>query len=188
MAAGSQRPSDAASDFDYWLRRCEGFRVYSPQGQVGKVEEVRYASRCDRPDVIAIRCGLLGRPLLIVPVGEVEEILPREERIVLHQSPRPTAPKRFRHWEVVGAGAKRIEAQREVELVIERLTRRIGLRFGRGGEPKMTPDVEASAEPPEEEQAEEPAVEEASVEAAPAEPAAEKPSVQEPTSEEQTTA
>jgi hypothetical protein len=88
MAAGPQRPRDAASNFDYWLRRCEGFRVDAPQGRVGFVEEVRYASRLDRPDVIAVRVGLLARLLLIVPVGEVAEILPREERIVLHRSPR----------------------------------------------------------------------------------------------------
>jgi hypothetical protein len=187
MAVGPQRPRDAASDFDYWLRRCEGFRVDSPQGRVGKVEEVRYASRCDRPDVIAVRGGLLGRPLLIVPVGEAEEILPREERIVLHRSPQPTALNRFRHWEVVRVGTKRIDAQREVEAVIERLTRRIGLRLKRG-EPGMTHDVEASTEPPEEQPAEEPAAEEVTPEAAPGEPAAEEPPVEEPTSEEQTVA
>jgi len=107
MTAGPQRPRDAASDFDYRLRRCEGFRVDSPQGRVGFVEEVRYASRCDRPDMIAVRVGLLGRLLLIVPVGEVAEILPREERIILPRSPRPTATERLRDWrERVQPGVK----------------------------------------------------------------------------------
>jgi hypothetical protein len=61
-----------------WLpaHRPKGFRVDSPQGRVGFVEEVRYATRCDRPDVIAVRAGLLGRLLLILPVEEVAEILP----------------------------------------------------------------------------------------------------------------
>jgi hypothetical protein len=64
----------------------------------GFVEEVRYASRCDRPDVIAVRVGLLGRLLLILPVGEVAEIIPSEERIILHRSPRPTATERLQDW------------------------------------------------------------------------------------------
>jgi hypothetical protein len=108
MAAGPQRPRDAASSFDYRLRRCEGFRVDSPQGRVGFVEEVRYASRCDRPDLIAVRVGLLGRLLLILPVEEVAEILPRAERIVLRRSPRPTATERLQDWrERVQPGARR---------------------------------------------------------------------------------
>jgi hypothetical protein len=149
----------------------------------GFVEEVRYASRLDRPDVIAVRAGLLVRLLLIVPVGEIAEIFPGDERIVLHRSPRPTATKRLRtdlrghvlpgrrrsaaSGEVAGvrAGATRIEARKEVEAVIERLTRRIGLRFRRGGQREMTPDVEASAEP----SAEEPSAEEPSTEAPSAE-------------------
>jgi hypothetical protein len=89
MATSFQRPRGAASNVDYWLRRCEGFRVDSPQGPVGFVEEVRYASRLDRPDVIAVRAGFLGRLLVIVPVGEIAEILPRHELTVLHRSPRP---------------------------------------------------------------------------------------------------
>jgi hypothetical protein len=220
MAAGPQRPKGAASNVDYWLRRCEGFRVDSPDGRVGFVEEVRYESRLDRPDVIAVRVGLLARLLLIVPVGEIAEILPGDERIVLHRSPRPTARERLQdrrervrpggrrrtarsEVEGVGAGAKRIDARKEVDAVIERLTRRIGLRFGKGGEREMTPDVEASAEPsaeepsseapsteeqPEEEPAAEEAPAEAAAEAMPAEePAAEEPPVEEQTSEQQTT-
>jgi hypothetical protein len=203
MGAGSRVPGSAASNFDSWLRRCEGFRVDAPQGRVGFVEEVRYASRLDRPDVIAVRSGRLGRLLLIVPVAEIAEILPREERIVLHRSPRPTAterPKDLRRHaqpggrriaadseaEGVPAGATRIEAaQREVKAVIKRLTRLIGLRFGRGGEREMTPDIEPPAESPAEEPpAEEEAKEEAAEAAPTQEPAAEEPPAEEPPPEE----
>jgi hypothetical protein len=168
---------------------------------------VRYASRCDRPDAIAVRVGLLGRLLLIIPVGEVAEILPSEERIILHRSPRPTATERLQDWrervqpgalrggansevEADAAGTKCIEAQREVEAVIERLRHRIGFRRGRGGEREMTPDVEASTEPSAEEPpAEEPSAEEqagekpAAVET-PAETAAEAVLAEEPAAEE----
>src|SRR5215218_2938938 len=108
---------------------------------------------------LVIRVGLLARLLLIVPVGEIAEILPGDGRIVLHRSPRPTATERLQdrrervqpggrrrapNHEVAGAGAgaTRIEARKEVEAMIGRLTRRIGLRFGRGGEREMTPDAE----------------------------------------------
>ena len=50
-----------------------------------------------RPDVLAVRAGLLGRLLLIVPVEQVAEIVPRERRIVLRASPRPTAIERLRN-------------------------------------------------------------------------------------------
>jgi hypothetical protein len=215
MAAGPHRPRGGASDLDYWLRRCEGFRVDSPQGRVGFVEEVRYATRCDRPDLIAVRAGLLGRRLLILPVAEVAEILPGEELLVLHRSPRPTATERPQNLreriqpggrraaansdvESVGTGTKRNEAQREVAAVITRLTRRIGLRLGRGGEREMTSDIEESPEPSAEElSAQEQAREEAAPEEAPAEgaaeavpakePAAEEPAAEESAAEEQTT-
>jgi hypothetical protein len=210
MVAGPQRPGDAASKFDYWLRRCEGFRVDAPQGRVGFVEEVRYASSCDRPDVIAVRAGLLGRLLLIVPVGDVAEILPGEERVVLQRSLRPTATERAqdlrervqaggrreaagREGEGVGAGAKRIGARQEVETVIERMRRLISLGRRKGGERKMTPDIEESAEPSAEEAStEEQAGEESAAEEAPAEGAeeaapAEEPAAEEPPAEEQTT-
>ncbi len=57
---------------------------------------VRYAPRCDRPDVIGVRAGRFGRLLLIIPVGEVAEILPEEKLVVLHRSPRPTGTERRR--------------------------------------------------------------------------------------------
>jgi hypothetical protein len=104
--------------------------------------------------------------------------------VVLHRSPRPSAtePTQNRRRQLqpggpggapttevdsVGAGTKRIEAQREVEAVINRLKHRMSMRRGRGGEEDMTPEVDESAEPsaeepPAEEQAgEEPAAEEA---------------------------
>src|SRR5712691_5655915 len=83
---GDRRPPRTAT-FDYWLCRCQGFRVDSPEGRVGFVEEVRYRSRVDRPDALAVRAGRVGRHLLIVPVDEVADIAPREERIVLRSAP-----------------------------------------------------------------------------------------------------
>jgi hypothetical protein len=213
MARGRPRPSGAARDVDYWLRRCDGFRVDSPEGRVGVVREVRYASRCDRPDVIAVRAGL-GRRLLIVPVGDVAWILPGQKQVVLHRSPRPRATERphdlrGRVQPRGRRGASRrpkaselepsaSKAQQEVDAVIKWLTRRVGLRLGRGGEEKVTSDVEGSAEPSAEEPSAEGQVEEERVaEEAPAEGAAEaaaaeesapEQAAEEAPAEEQTTA
>jgi hypothetical protein len=73
-------------DLDYRLCRCEGFRVESPRGREGVVEEVHFGSRIDRPDAIVVRSGLLRRRLLI-PVDEVAEVVLREERVVLARAP-----------------------------------------------------------------------------------------------------
>lgn len=85
---GSIRPGSCG--FGYWLGRCEGFRVDSPHGRVGFVEELRYGSSVEEPDAIAVRAGLFGRLLLIVPTGEVDEIFPMEERMHVRRSPRLT--------------------------------------------------------------------------------------------------
>ena len=83
MHAEVRLPRTPVLDPDYWLCRCEGFRVDSSAGRVGFVEEVRFRSRLDRPDALAVRTGFLGRRLLLVPVEEVEELAPREGRLVL---------------------------------------------------------------------------------------------------------
>jgi hypothetical protein len=118
-----------------------------------------------------------------------------------HRSPRPTATERTqdlrgriqaRGRRRAGTGAKASEPepsapkiQREVEAVFTRLTRRVGLRLGRGGEEKVTPDVEESAEPSAEEpSAEGQAGEEREAEEAPAEGAAEAAAAEEPAPEE----
>jgi hypothetical protein len=69
------------------LARCEGFDVESPEGPVGFVEGVRFVSRIDRPDMLEVRGGRLGRQLILVPIEQVEEIRLDEELVVLHSMP-----------------------------------------------------------------------------------------------------
>jgi hypothetical protein len=73
-------------DLDYRLCRCQGFRVDSPRGREGVVQEVRFGSRIDRPDALAVGTRLLGR-LLLIPVDDVEEVVLSEERVVLTRAP-----------------------------------------------------------------------------------------------------
>jgi hypothetical protein len=63
------------------LLQCEGFGVYGPYARIGTVEEVRLGG--GRPVSLLVRAGLTGTWLLHVPVDQVEEISPREERVVL---------------------------------------------------------------------------------------------------------
>lgn len=70
------------------LSRCEGFRVDGPEGTIGFVEGLRFASRIDRPDLLEVRGGRFGRRLLLVPVEAVEEVLLDEERLLLRGAPQ----------------------------------------------------------------------------------------------------
>lgn len=71
----------------YWLCRCEGFRVESPEGRFGLVEAVMFRVRPDEPDALIVRAGVLGRRLVIVPIEDVADIAPRRERVILTRVP-----------------------------------------------------------------------------------------------------
>ncbi len=70
-----------------WLCRCEGFRVDSPEGRFGVVEGVMFRVRPDEPDALIVRTGVFGRRLAIVPIEDVDDVLPRRERITLRAVP-----------------------------------------------------------------------------------------------------
>ena len=70
-------------DREYWLSHCEGYRVESPGGRVGLVEEVHCAPESRRAESLAVLAGMFGRRRLIVPVSEVDAIVPHAERIFL---------------------------------------------------------------------------------------------------------
>jgi hypothetical protein len=72
---------------DYWLRRCEGFRVEGPGGRVGQVRGIRFGSSAD-PEVLEVGAGLLGRRRLLIAVSEVAEVVHEERRLILRGHPR----------------------------------------------------------------------------------------------------
>jgi hypothetical protein len=72
--------------FSVWtLRRCRGFRVEGPGGRIGIVERLLPSAPGADPALLAVRAGRRSRLLLMVPVEEVEAILPREELVVIRQ-------------------------------------------------------------------------------------------------------
>jgi hypothetical protein len=66
----------------YWLRTCEGFRVDSKNGRLGIVEEVRL-SPAKQPEALVVQTGLFRLRLELVPVGDVERVIPRRKRVLL---------------------------------------------------------------------------------------------------------
>lgn len=82
LARGGEEAILADADMSYWLCTCEGFRVDSENGRVGLVEEVRL-SPSKKPQALAVRTGLFRTRLEIVPVSDVERIIPRKKRVLL---------------------------------------------------------------------------------------------------------
>jgi hypothetical protein len=95
----------------YWLCRCEGFRVDGPDGRFGLVEAVMFRVRPDQPDALIVRAGVLGRRLAIVPIEDVDDVVPRRERVLLSRVPEETGVdflteirSRLRRLALEGAG------------------------------------------------------------------------------------
>ena len=59
----------------------EGFRVRSPEGHLGFVERVERDRESGRPVSVAVRAGRII--VLVVPVEEIQAVLPDESTILL---------------------------------------------------------------------------------------------------------
>jgi len=82
----SSDPRDSAYGREYWLHRCEGFRIESAGREVGSVRGLRFTGSI-RPGLLEVRTGLFGRRVLLIPVEQVDQIDPKARRIVLRPSP-----------------------------------------------------------------------------------------------------
>lgn len=82
-ATPKAEPTLSGFDREYCLAHCEGYRVESAAGRLGVVEEVRAHPTRGKKPILAIRAGLLGRRVLLVPTPEVDFIVPRAKRIWL---------------------------------------------------------------------------------------------------------
>jgi hypothetical protein len=88
LARGGEEAIRAGEDMSaYWLSTCEGFRVDSENGRVGIVEEVRL-SPGKNPQALAVRTGLFLTRVEIVPVSDVERVIPRKKRVLLRAAAR----------------------------------------------------------------------------------------------------
>jgi hypothetical protein len=90
----------------YWLRRCEGFRVFVGTRLLGTVEAVRFGRHHDRPDALILAPSGPRHRRLHVPVEAIAEIAPDEERITVAADPR--APRAARLTGRLRALARRV--------------------------------------------------------------------------------
>jgi hypothetical protein len=67
MSRHLEFPRRLSWDHDYWLCRCEGFRVDAPTGRLGLVEAVRFGARLDRPDELLVRAASSATARLLFP-------------------------------------------------------------------------------------------------------------------------
>ncbi len=106
MSATSQRPPAVAPalprsllfDRDYWLMRCEGFTVTAGGRSLGRVEELRFGSRLDRPDSLVVRSRYLPRRRLVVSARDVDDIDPRRRLVSVHGTSDVQERRRWRGW------------------------------------------------------------------------------------------
>jgi hypothetical protein len=66
--SSARRERTQPLDREYWLAHCEGYRVESPGGRVGLVEEVRGGEQGGTRS-LAVLAGMRGLRRLIIPIS-----------------------------------------------------------------------------------------------------------------------
>ena len=81
----SERSRGTQAELGRLLAAAEGYRVFESDGtHVGWLDHVRYERHADHPDEIVVRSRrLLARRRRALPFSAVEEVRPRERKIVL---------------------------------------------------------------------------------------------------------
>lgn len=87
MSQAAERRIVTQGGNGYWLRHCHGFRVDSPRGRLGIVEDVLYGAERDHPSALAVRGGLFGQRLELVPIETVDRVEPSRKRLMLAGTP-----------------------------------------------------------------------------------------------------
>lgn len=94
-------------DPEYWLNRCEGYRVDGPDGRIGTVVHVHHASAAGDGRLM-LTTGLFCRRLVGVPFADVAEVRPWEERVVVSRfgdrEPGGRAPRSARGSQLIRSG------------------------------------------------------------------------------------
>jgi hypothetical protein len=74
------------------LRHCHGFLADSLAGDhVGVVEEVETDPQTGDTSTLIVGCGWFGRRRLVIPVDDVDIVLPSDRRLFLSRAPAARA-------------------------------------------------------------------------------------------------
>jgi hypothetical protein len=77
----ANRNDEESWTFEHLLAHCEGYRVDSPEGEHGYVEQVIWEPRGSRPAALLVRVGCAGP--IEIPLDDVVELRPQGERIIV---------------------------------------------------------------------------------------------------------
>lgn len=92
LSVGAEHRHAPSMDSAYWLAHCDGFRVDGPGGQIGVVDHVEYGPQTDMPAALSVASGLWRIHYTRLPITDVADVRPEEERIVVG---RPEAREEF---------------------------------------------------------------------------------------------
>lgn len=92
-----RRPGHEAAEIDgrrldrepYWVQTCHGSTVVAGRRRLGIVEDVLYGAEPGRAVALAVRSGLFGGRVELVPVDEVVAVAPRARRVVVRDRAVP---------------------------------------------------------------------------------------------------
>src|SRR5256885_16733898 len=83
----AQPTSAARGGGEYWLGHCEGFKVQSPQGEVGIVESVVYATDAAQPAYLTVTGGRVVAHTALGPCAGGVSIDARQARLDVQAKP-----------------------------------------------------------------------------------------------------
>ena len=70
-------------DEDYWLRNCQGFRVYTDTKRIGVVQDVVIDPTSMAPASLLVRTGILRLGVRIIPVAAIRHFDAKAMRLVV---------------------------------------------------------------------------------------------------------
>ena len=91
----------------YWLCRCEGWRVVSPEGRAGTVARVLFGSHMNAPEALLVRSGLFRTAEIVVPADAVGDVDPHTRTVLLGEAPQPAEFESILHARGARAAASR---------------------------------------------------------------------------------
>jgi hypothetical protein len=81
-AVTHERTEPSCWTTDFWLRHCEGYRVFAGEEPIGFVEEI-LDGRDGEPTALVVRVGEVFTHLLEIPVDAIEGFDPAGERVLV---------------------------------------------------------------------------------------------------------
>jgi hypothetical protein len=93
LAATNPRLSGTAfaASREYWLARCEGFRVLSDDGAIGVIERVGYRTSAAPAAFLLVRGGMFGTSAVLIDADDALDVDARRQTVRLRRGYRETA-------------------------------------------------------------------------------------------------